>query len=330
MSDEPQQPGSSLGPALLPQLNAECDGRLEGIRWFRTDWQRGGAATAYASLAPDQDHPISRDVVIKFPIGPREYRVLVALTETAAPTPRIAYHGTELGSFDMAWIVMERIAGHPLKADPSKKSFQLCADALARYYASAEQCWPLHEHETSTDWPRLIAKARDSAKVNAIPDAQHWSNAIHQVQRTLDRLLVKWHTRPVNAWCHGDLHLANVMVRDPRSPWCGAAAEPDAAPQAVLLDFASVRAGHWIEDAVYLERQYWANPEVTGKIKPVSMIAKARRRAGLEADDYAQLASIRRILLAACVPAFLDREGHPSYLAAALAMLEKQLGILKL
>lgn len=330
LSDEPQQPGSSLGPALLPQLNAECGGRLEGIRWFRTDWQRGGAATAYASLAADADHPASRDVVIKFPIGPREYRVLVALGQTPAPTPRIAYHGTELGSFDMAWIVMERIGGLPLKADPSRKSFDLCVEALAQYYANAEKCWQLQEHETSTDWQGLIAKSRDSAKVNAIPDAQRWSNAIHQVQRILDRLLVKWHTRPVNAWCHGDLHLANVMLRSPDSPWCTPDTDPDGEPRAVLLDFASVRAGHWIEDAVYLERQYWANPEVTGKIKPVSMIAKARRKAGLDTDEYAQLASIRRILLAACVPAFLDREGHPSYLAASLAMLEKQLGLLKL
>lgn len=331
MSEESQQNGQkggmSLGPALLPQLNQACEERLTEVRWFRTDWQRGGAATAYAALAPTAHEP-SREVVVKFPIGPREYRVLVGMAATDAPTPRVAYHGTELGSFDMAWVVMERLEGDPLKADPSKKSFQLCADALALFYKHAASCWPLKEHETSTDWPELIAKARESAKVNNIPDAQRWSNTIHQVQRVLDRLLIKWHTRPVNAWCHGDLHLANVMLRRPGSAWIA----PNTANQehAVIFDFANVRCGHWIEDAVYLERQYWANPEVMKAVKPISMIAKARRNAGLDGDNYTEVASIRRVLVASCVPAFLEHEGHPLYLAAALSQLEKQLELLKL
>ncbi len=329
MTEEPQKPGSSLGPALLPQLNEACENRLRDVRWFRTDWQRGGAATAYGTLdgrSPSED---PRDVVIKFPIGPREYRVLVGLGAVAAPTPRIAYHGTELGSFDMAWVVMERMHGEPLKSDPSKHTFRLCAGALARFYRCAERCWPLQEHETTADWPDLISKARESAKVNAIPDAQRWSNTIHQVQRVLDRLLIKWHTRPVNAWCHGDLHLANLMLRAADSPWREGGTE-QAGPEAILFDFAGVRCGHWIEDAVYLERQYWANRDVMKKVKPVSLIARARRDAGLPTDDYTQLACIRRILLASCVPAFLDREGHPTYLAAALDTLEHQLELLSL
>ncbi|XHC26904.1 hypothetical protein ABWH91_06185 [Phycisphaerales bacterium ac7] len=66
------------------------------------------------------------------------------------------------------------------------------------------------------------------------------------------------------------------------------------------------------------------------KVKPVSLIARARKDAGLPTDDYTQLACIRRILLASCVPAFLDREGHPTYLAAALDTLEHQLELLSL
>ncbi|MFI4854354.1 MAG: phosphotransferase family protein [Phycisphaerales bacterium JB065] len=328
MSDEQQKSGSSLGPALLPQLNAACHGHLKDIRWFRTDWQRGGAATAYGVLGGDHETP-ERDVVIKFPIGPREYRVLIGLGETDAPTPRIAFHGTQLGSFDMAWVVMERMAGEPLKSDPSKASFQLCAEAVASFYKHAERCWPLQEHETSADWEGLIAKARASAKLNVIPDAQRWSNTIHRVQRMLERLLIKWHTRPVNAWCHGDLHLANVMLREPDSPWCPSS-EPRDTPTAILFDFANVRSGHWIEDAIYLERQYWANRDIMKKVKPVSLIARARREAGLPTEDHTQLASIRRILLASCVPAFLEREGHPTYLAAALDTLEKQLDLVNL
>ena len=329
MSEEPQNPGSSLGPALLPQLSEACEGRLRDVRWFRTDWQRGGAATAYGLLDPTDAAEPEREVVIKFPVGPREYRVLVGLAETPAPTPRIAYHGTALGSFDMAWVVMERMHGDPLKSDPSKKTFRLCASALADFYRHAEHCWPLREHETTADWPDLIRKARESAKVNAIPDAQRWSNSIHQVQRVLDRMLIKWHTRPVNAWCHGDLHLANLMLRSVDSPWRDTDAT-SGEPEAGRFDFAGVRCGHWIEDAVYLERQYWANRDVMKKVKPVSLIARARRAAGFPSDDYTQLACIRRILLAACVPVFLDREGHPTYLAAALDTLDHQLGLLSI
>ena len=43
----------------------------------------------------------------------------------------------------------------------------------------------------------------------------------------------------------------------------------------------------------------------------------------LGAEDYTALANIRRVLMAASVPAFLLHEGHPKYVGAALDLLER-------
>ena len=50
----------------------------------------------------------------------------------------------------------------------------------------------------------------------------------------------------------------------------------------VLIDLAEVRPGHWVEDAVYLERLHWARPERLKGRNPVKLLAAARRRLGLE------------------------------------------------
>jgi hypothetical protein len=94
----------------------------------------------------------------------------------------------------------------------------------------------------------------------------------------------------------------------------------------VLLDFAECHVGHWVEDAVYVERQFWAKPDLLFGVKPVSMLAKLRREAELETDgDYAELAAVRRLLMGAVAPAFIEREGHPAYLEAALGVVSKTL-----
>lgn len=94
----------------------------------------------------------------------------------------------------------------------------------------------------------------------------------------------------------------------------------------MLLDLAEVHPGHWVEDAVYLERLYWMRPDALKGVKPVSLIARARKKHNLDtSDDYQRLADIRRVLMASCAPAFLQSEGHPRYLEAALGVLEKTL-----
>ncbi len=326
MPDEPQTASHDLGMQLEPMLLAACDDRLGEVRWFRTGWQRGGAATAYAVLDGGSD--AARDVVVKFPVPPREYRTLVGLDATSAPTPRLVFHGTELGNLEMAWVVMERLPGEPLRATPDKRAFQHITVAAAGFYKHAGELWPIEHHREPWDWEEMLSRARETAKTNGFVNGQHWSKVIHDVQRQLAPILAEWTAREINCWCHGDLHLGNAMLRPADSPWCSRpAADGDQAPKAecVLVDFGEVHPGHWVEDAIYLERVHWAAPELLKKAKPVSMIARARREAGLSTDDdYARLGQIRRLLMASCVPA-LRRENHPTYLEAALAVVEKTL-----
>lgn len=310
-----------LGPALEPQLKAACNdadpsGRLEDVRWFRTDWQRGGAATAYAKHLSEA-HGV-RDVVVKLPVGPREFRFLTHLAGTDAPTPRVLFHGMELGGYDFAWIVMERLPGNPMSASMHKGVFQQLADAAARVHLRAGEHFPLTEAENPFNWEYLMHKAREAVKTNHIKEEAEWSGLIKHTQRALPALVERWNHRPINTWCHGDLHPGNAMLRPEGSSW--------GTPGMVLLDFAEAHPGHWVEDAVYLERQFWGKPEVTDGAKPVSLLAKARKSLGLDcSDDYAGLANIRRLLMASAAPAFMHREGGAKYLHAAREIAENLL-----
>ncbi|MEO1129990.1 MAG: phosphotransferase [Planctomycetota bacterium] len=305
-----------LGPQMEPALVDACEGRLKDVHWFRTDWQRGGAATGYATALMDGGP--ERDVVVKLPVGPAEYRVATRFNKTGAPIPGLAFHGLELGGWDLAWLVMERLPGDPLAAHLHKSVFEELATAAAGFYAAGDRQEESRMSTQEWDWAELLEQARESARINPIPQAQSWANHVHDVQRCLDKLLLIWNGRDVTSWCHGDLHPGNLMRREEDSPWGDACC--------VLLDFGESHLGHWVEDAVYLERIYWAKPEALKGVKPVSLIAKARRKAGLSTEDnYAELANVRRVLMAAVAPAFLHREGHPKYLEAALGVLDRVL-----
>ncbi len=307
-----------FGPSLEPILLNACAGKLTNVRWFRTDWQMGGAATGYAEFAFDgEENP--RDVVVKLPIGPREHSFLAGLAETGAPTPRIAAHGDEIGPYHFAWVAMERLPGEPMSADLSKDTFRALCGAAAGFYRESQDLWPVGPPPDPPDWESLLTTAREVLRDNPqVAEHQLWSNAVKQTQRALPKLLRVWSARPINTWCHGDLHPGNCMMRGEESAW-----GPD---ECVLFDLAEVHPGHWIEDAVFLERLFWGRPEILKTIKPVSLLAKARRDAGLDTEgDYALLANARRVLMAACVPAFLHREGHPTYMAQALKLLDRLL-----
>jgi hypothetical protein len=85
-----------------------------------------------------------------------------------------------------------------------------------------------------------------------------------------------------------------------------------------------VHSGHWAEDALYLERQFWGHERAINGLKPVPMLARLRRDRGLPADDnYGDLAMVRRVLMAAVAPTMIDREGSPTYLVAAHDILER-------
>lgn len=308
-----------LGSALEPALLQACEGRLADVRWFRTDWQIGGASTAHGKYTRTPGEP-ALDVVVKLPVGPREYRFLTGLGECDAPTPRIAQHGNELGGYDFAWVVMERLPGSPPAAHLNREVFERLLEAAALFHRHCAELWPLEAPPPPPDWAGLIERAREAMKANPdLPHAQEWVASLKHVQKSLPKLLSVWASRDINTWRHGDLHPGNCMERLAGSPWhsyCGY----------VLFDLAEVVPGHWIEDAVYLERIYWGKPELLDGVKPVSHLAKVRRNLGMDtSDDYGHLANIRRVLMAATSPAFLQHEGRPAYLNAALQVLDRLL-----
>jgi len=93
----------------------------------------------------------------------------------------------------------------------------------------------------------------------------------------------------------------------------------------VLIDFAEVHAGNWIEDATYFEHLFWARRQKLGGRKLCSQIAHERKKRGLPVDpDWPRLASIRRALLAMSTPALLQYDGDPHHVHAALEVLETE------
>ena len=321
-----------VGDLFEPLLQEASEGRLGPIGWFRADWQRGGAKTGRAewTLADGEVvHPVKGDrtesgkarVVVKIPVGPVEYlwneRMQPDGEDEHGITARTFASGKTIGGYDFAWIVMERFRSGPLFGVKRKDAIDLAADAAARFYRRATR-YVVDTAKRLEDWPALLERAREACRSEMLPKSQEWHSAIKRLQKQGQGWIREWTERPITGWIHGDLHPANVMSRS-----------DDAEDPAMLIDLAAVRPGHWIEDAVYLERIYWARRSLIDGHDPVSLIGNARKRYGLaglcDEGDVHHLAQIRRALLAATAPAYLKSEGSPTYLTACLSVLEEML-----
>lgn len=276
-------------------------------------------------------------MVVKFPVGPAEHRWAVRLglverweADCLLATPRVLASGTSLGGHDLAWLVFERLEGHTLAAAWSRNALEDLLRAVALMQAAACAAEPVRGASTADfDWPALISRSREAARSGEMPEGQRWNEVLHRVQRGLPGLVARWNGRGLNCWCHGDVHPGNAMRRGPCGPegrgGTRGTGEPQAGP-CVLIDLALVHAGHWCEDAVYLERQFWSHPEKLFGEHPVSLLARYRRDLGQPTEgDYGMVANTRRVLMAACVPAQLSHDGSPRYVHAALEMLERLL-----
>lgn len=311
----------TLASSLAPALQQACDGRLGEITWFKTDWQRGGAATGVSTWRlDDEDQP--RKVVVKLPVVQRELhwaRRLQGVPSSAdCIIPRLYASDETVGGYDLAWIIIERFEHGPLGAHWHDDHITRIAEAGARFHAAAAE-FDIDQPPRVEDWPTLLQEAADSVKTNNIAHRQEWSNALKALRHRIDKLAVEWDDRDCRQWLHGDLHLANAMSRVGlnHGPVC-------------LIDLAEVHVGHWVEDAVYLERQLWAKPDRLKLHKPVKEMAAARKKCGLHAEaDYPRLAMIRRALLAGTAPRFIKSEGHPAYMEACLHWLEISMTELK-
>ena len=319
-----------LALALAPALIAHCHNRLGPIEWFRASWQRGGAATGFSTweLGPTPSGQSRRiGVIVKFPVGPAEHRWTTALGAVPhdhwhsqdshkLPTPRVIASGTDLGGYDLAWLITERLQGPTLSSNLSEQSLLDLLAAAADFHAAALRAAPVTGRPRSPNWDKALDHAREVCKNHAIPESQHWNDVLKKVQKHLPILRARWDTRPMNDWCHGDLHPGNALRR----------ATDNGNAQCVLIDLALVHPGHWIEDALYLERQFWGHEALLHGIKPLGTLAKFRREKGLPTEgDYPELANIRRVLTAACAPSLIEREGNLKYLHAALEVIERLL-----
>lgn len=305
----------ALASEFEPVLRESCEGRLGAIEWFRSPWQQGGAATGFSTWKNDDGS--TSETMVKLPVGSSEHFWTRALSGCGCRhTPRVIAGGTALGSYDLAWLVLERLRGKTVGKDLARDCVTALLTAnceLHRLAAGLRPIEPSH-HPAPPDWGALIERARQGVRDNHIEHEQRWNEGIKRVQKNLGLLVGQWAARPIDTWCHGDLHPGNALYRGP------AEHEGDV----VLIDLALVHAGHWIEDAVYLERLYWGHEALLHGVKPVSTLARLRRERSLETgEDYAHLAKVRRLLMAACVPAFLGREGNPVYVEAALGRLER-------
>ena len=309
----------SLAQGLADILTVACDGRLGQITWFKADWQRGGAATGTAKYKINGD--TYEQVVVKLPVVQRELlwtRRLQDDNDENLVIPKLYASGETLGGYDMAWIVIERFQHGPLGLHWFDEHISHIAQAAARFH-KATSAYPIIEAPNSEDWNQLVRDSQENLKINVIEHNDRWKAALKTLRGKLKDLVSEWNARPIDQWLHGDLHLANAMSR----------ASIEQGPVS-LIDLAEVRPGHWIEDAIYLERQLWANPARLKTTKPVKALAKSRKEVGLDnGENYQRLAIIRRALLAGTALRFLKNEGHPRYLEACLNWLERSLAELR-
>jgi hypothetical protein len=306
---------SPFGASLEPVLRRTCKNRLSGVSWFRTDWQRGGALTGFATYLGDEGDPLP--VVVKLPVPPGERLWMERLQNFDDVVPRLYAHGDALNGYDMAWVVMERLPHGPLGQSWDGKEFDLLIEAAGRFYVAARE-FPLNGAPPRRDWEKIFHEARENIlKEHDVAHEQRWKAALKKVHRKLRDWVRVWNDRPADHWCHGDLHLANAMTR------CRAPGGP-----AVLLDFAITHAGHWVEDAIYFEHLFWARRHRLGGRKLCSLLAHERKRLGLKVEpDWPRLASVRRALMAMTTPAILDLDGDRHHVEAALEVLEIEVGV---
>ncbi len=302
-----------FGKMLEPVLRSVCEGRLSEVSWFRTDWQRGGAATGYATYKDDDGN--EQQAVVKLPIPPCELQWMRTLQDADDVVPRLYASGQMLGGYDMAWVVMERLPHGPLGSAWGGAEFGLLVHAVGRFYEAAKDIptTTLHDHR---DWNAIYDHARQSVRASALREPQRWNKALKRAHKKYKEWVTIWDDRPMTYWCHGDLHLGNAMTRT----------EPPQGP-AVLFDFAKVCVSHWVQDGVYLEHLYWGRPGELDGHKLCKELAHHRKQLGLQVDKgWSDLANAKRALLAMSVPAKLDVDGNAQYVHGALEVLERAVG----
>ena len=299
----------SMARSLEPELREACDHRLGSINWVRMDWQHGGALTGTSTYREESGD--EREVFIKFPVPGRELRWFRRLQSCGSPPiiPRLLESGESLGSHDIAWLVMERVPGMPLGAHWETNNLRNTAAAGARLHACTDQV-PIDRPKRRNNWELWLQRTRQVLVDNVLPEHERWLEQLNRAESHWEQIISLWRSRQPIGWVHGDLHLGNAMRRTDQT--------------VCLVDLGEIRPGHWLEDALYLERMYWADPERLEAEAPLESMRSARIALGCDNGDRIEaLANARRILLAATTPTFLSTEGGRTHLEACLRVFEE-------
>jgi len=212
----------ALGESLAPHLIKHLSPHLGDLHWFRADWQRGGAATGFATWTWSDGRTV--DAMVKLPVGHREYFWTTRLGEVSEgewhgegacglPTPRLLASGDALNGYDLAWIVVEKLAGPPMSRRRSRESIEAIVATTAEFQERCGRVKPVDEAATGHDWHAGVKKSREAIRRGDCPDEQQWGEALKKVSRHLDSVVTRWNARPMSSWCHGDLHPANALRR---------------------------------------------------------------------------------------------------------------------
>lgn len=319
-----------LASALAVDVIEECRGRLGEISWFTTTWQHSGAGTGFATWTTKKGVEI--ECVVKLPVGYREYHWTKRLGlvheddwersgSLSLATPRVLAAGYELGGHDFAWIVMERFENPPLASTIDESSMWEIFEAGAEFQAAAvlEEIVDPKRMGKDSDWGGDLVRALAAVEAHDMGEGVRWKRAIERVLGDLDVFVGLWEGRAIDTWCHHDLHGRNAMRRVSHNP--------EVHGRCALIDLAMVGPGHWVEDALYIERLHWGHEELLFGIDPVGTLGRCRGALGLPVGgDFEEIADVRRVLMAGTCPNFLRTEGDELYLNAALGRLEELLG----
>jgi hypothetical protein len=179
-----------LAGALGHELLRIDDGRLSDLHWFRTDWQRGGAATALAHWRDACGTP--RDCVVKVPVNQRELRWMRRLgAGDECPVAQLFSSGDEIGPYDFAWIVIERVSHGPLALHWHPTHVQRIAEAAARFHR-ATCATPVDQAAQDEDWDALLKSAREHARDPSVPERSRWTSALKELTKKIDRIVARW------------------------------------------------------------------------------------------------------------------------------------------
>ena len=162
---------SSLASSLEPVLKQQTENRLGDVHWFRTDWQRSGAATGFATWNGEDGE--QTEVVVKLPVIQKELFWTKRMQNSVGVAPRLFASAEQINGYDLAWIIIERFPVGPLGKKWDDSHISRIADAAARFSSSTTN-FPLDQEGRKENWGILLKRAKKSIRENHIENESQW------------------------------------------------------------------------------------------------------------------------------------------------------------